>query len=434
MTTEELLRDALEDDAGASSVAAPWDEVRGRGARIRRRRRVAQGGLAAMTVIAIVLGVLAIAGVLSDGGGGTRRGVVATPTPAVGSNEIVVDRGDRIEIIDSTDGHVITTVASRIDSNPGGVSATPDGAAVVYTRQSSTGRCGSEIVEQPLTPGGRAHVIVGHAWDPLVSPDGQWVAYVMNESCESPGGASSADFLGITDLGNHRNYRPYEQELGDHPAKLDLLAWSPDSGRLLYNELRAFPDGSDQKTFVLTDPPLAGGLDQTPLTLSSPISAATYLSNDRLLVARPNGDRSEAIIVDATSGEDLGTRFTLGSGVAPSRLVSDPGGRGLLVLQPQGTLLIQHGTTFRVIGDGVFSVGWLPPPAPSADAVSVPNVIGLTRDEATGLLTRLGFDVTVFVAPGPAVPGSPTGEIVVSQSVVPGTPVAPGTDVDIYFR
>jgi hypothetical protein len=361
MTTEQLLRDALDADAGAPGAPSAWDEVRTRGVRLRRRRRAAQGAVAAVAVVAVAVGALALAGTFSDGGGTTRRGVVATPTPGA-SNEIVVDRGDRIEIIDSSDGHLITTVATGIDTNPGGVSVTPDGAAVVYTRQSSTGRCGSELVEQPLTPGARAHVIVGHAWNPLVSPDGHWVAYVMNESCESPGTQSGADFLGLTDLRTRANYRPYEQELGDHPSKLEPLAWSPDSGRLLYNELRAFPDGSDQKTFVLTYPPLAGGLDQTPLTLSSPISAATYLSDDRLLVARPNGNQSDTIIVDATSGEDLGRRFTLGGGAAPSQLASDAGGRGLLVVEPQGSLLVQRGSSFRVVEDGVASAAWLPPP------------------------------------------------------------------------
>ena len=113
---------------------ANWDGVRTRGTRIRRRRRAAHGAVALVSVVAIVAAVLAVAGTLSDGGSGTRRGVVATP-PGTLSDRIVIDRGDRVEVISAIDGHVISTVATGIDPNlSGGVSATPDGKAVVYTR------------------------------------------------------------------------------------------------------------------------------------------------------------------------------------------------------------------------------------------------------------------------------------------------------------
>ena len=187
--------------------------------------------MALVSVVAIVAGVLAVAGTFSDGGSGTRRGVVATP-PGPVTDHIVVDRGNRIEEISATDGHTLATLVTGIDSNPGGVSATPDGSAVVYTRRSAPPRCGSELVEHSSVDGSE-HVIVGHSWNPLVSPDGQWVAYVINDSCEGDH-PSGGGFVGLTNLRTGLNYRPFEQELGDHPGKPGLLAWSPGSDELVF--------------------------------------------------------------------------------------------------------------------------------------------------------------------------------------------------------
>jgi hypothetical protein len=359
MTTEQLLHDALHDDADEPTVPVPWDDVRGRGVRIRRRRRVGQGAVAAVAVVAVAAGALALVGAFSDGGGGTRRGVVATPTPGAATDDIVVDRGDRIEIIDATDGHVITTVATGIDTNPGGVSATPDGAAVVYTRQSSTGRCGSEVVEQPLTPGARAHVLVGHSWDPLVSPDGQWVAYVMNDSCESDH-PSGGDFIGLTNLHTGLNYRPFEQQLGDHPGKPALFGWSPDSSELVFLVNGQTWDG--RGLLALRDPPLAHGRDPESVRGGADVGAAAFLPNGHLLVARltSRGPRLPYEVVELDgAGNVVATRFR-GEGPVQS-MASDPSGTRLLVVRPDGGLLLEDATGApRVIATGVRSGAWLP--------------------------------------------------------------------------
>jgi hypothetical protein len=358
MTTEQLLRDALREDAGTTPLTTDWSGVLARGTKLRRRRRVAQGAVALVAGVAVTIGVLAVAGTFSDGGRGTRRGVVATPPGAV-SDRIAVDRGDRIDVISATDGHVVRTVTTVLGTNPGGVSVTPEGPAVVYMRPSSSGQCGPELVEQPLTAGGQTRVLVPFASDPLVSPDGHWVAYVMNESCARAGRALG-DFLGITDLRTGANYRPDEQSLGEHPAKLDLLAWSPDSGRVVYNEQRTFSDGSDEKTFVLTDPPLGNGAAPTPLPGSGPISAAAFLSNDRLLVAQPTGSGYELLVRDGASGRVVSTRFRSG-GASPSAMALDPSGSRLLLVRPDGTLFVQEGTGApRVIAHNVQSAAWLP--------------------------------------------------------------------------
>jgi hypothetical protein len=310
-----------------------------------------------VAVLALVAGAVTLAGIFSDGGTGTRRGVVATPPGAV-SDRIAVDRGDRIDVISATDGHVVRTVTAVLGTGPGGASVTPDGSAVVYSQLGLSGQC-PELIELPLAPGTRAHVVVPFASDPLVSPDGHWVAYAMNESCVGLG-LALPNFLGITDLRSGANYRPYEQELGDHPAKFDLLAWSPDSGRLLYNEQRAFPDGSDEKTFVLTDPPLGNGAAPTPLPGSGPISAAAFLSNDRLLVAQPTGSGYEVLVRDVASGQAVGARFRA-AGASPSAMALDPSGSRLLLVRPDGTLFVQEGTGApRVIAHDVQSAAWLP--------------------------------------------------------------------------
>jgi hypothetical protein len=357
MTTEQLLRDSLHEDAGTTPVPTDWNGVLTRGTKLRRRRRVTQGAVALATVVALTVGVLAAAGTFSDGGRGARRGVVATPPGAV-SDRIAVDRGDRIDVISATDGHVVKTVTAVLGTGPGGVSVTHDGSAVVYSQLSSTSQC-HELIELPLAPGARAHGVVPFASDPLVSPDGNWVAYVMNESCAS-GGRALGDFLGVTDLRSGANYRPDEQEIGAHPAKFDLLTWSPDSGRLLYNERRAFSDGSDEKTFVLTDPPLGNGAAPAPLPGSGPISAAAFLSNERLLVAQPTGSGYEVLVRDVASGRVVTARFRAG-GASPSEMALDPSGSRLLLVRPDGVLSIQEGTGApRVIAHGARSAAWVP--------------------------------------------------------------------------
>jgi PASTA domain/WD40-like Beta Propeller Repeat len=430
MTTDELLRDALRTDAERDPAPAPaaagWDGVRTRGAQIRRRRRGAQGAVALVSILAVAAGVLALAGTFAGGGGGTRRGVVATPPGGV-SDQIVVDRGDRIEVISATDGHVLRTLVSGIDSNPGGVSVTPDGTAVVYTRKSPAPRCGTELVEQPLD-GGAERVIVGHSWNPLVSPDGQWVAYVTDDSCES-GRPSAGAFLGLTGLRTGLNYRPYEQELGDHPAKLDLLAWSPDSTRLVYDEQRSFPDGSDQKTFEFSEPPLAKGAAQQEITVAGPVGGAAFLSDDRLVVSRGNGRRYEVLVTDFVSGRALRSRYAA-DGPTPSALALDPSGRRLLVTEPDGTLLVQEGVSDpRPIAHGAHGAAWLPAAKSTASSLTTPAVVGLSQADATQILTQLGFSVTILYTPGPT--SVDANRVVSQQSIAPGSSVPPGTVVAI---
>ncbi len=239
---------------------------------------------------------------------------------------------------------------------------TPDGKSVFYSQSqkpsdSPVCAANSRLVEQPIA-GGPARVVVGFAFDAMVSPDGQWLAYVMNESCAA--GTPSPDFLGLTNLKTGVNYRPYEQELGEHPAKIDVLGWSPGSNRLVYNEFRTFDDGSDQKTLVLDGLPFGkDSADQTPLPVPGLVSAATYLPDGHLLVALAAGNQYDVVELD-DAGNPVGKRFHA-AGPAPSTMALDPSGTRLLLTLPDGTLLVQDGRDGpRAIDHNTFGAAWLP--------------------------------------------------------------------------
>jgi hypothetical protein len=108
-----------------------------------------------------------------------------------------------------------------------------------------------------------------------------------------------------------------------------------------------------------------------------------------------------------------------------------------VITLPDESLLVQDGKNVpRVVASGVQSAVWLPaaagtPPNTATtvpSSVTVPDVIGLAQHQATGMLTRLGFNVVVNYSPGGTVRGPRT---VLAQSIAPGTSARPGTTVSL---
>ena len=279
----------------------------------------------------------------------------------------------------------------------------------------------------------------------MISPDGQWVAYVINDSCESPAGRLTGDFLGLTNLHSGQNYRPFEQELGDHPGKPGLLVWSPGSDELVFSVNGQTWD--QRGLLALTNLPLAKGDSPVSVPGGSNVGAATFAPNGHLLVAHiASRNPTPRYAVDELddSGHVLATRFE-GAGQAGS-IALDPSGTRLLVTQPDGTLLEQESTaapspcptssppcsvttgSTHVVADGVRSAAWLPTPKPTTTNAVVPNVVGLSQEAAEQNLTQLGFNVVVNFAPGSTTRGD---EVVLTQSIEAGTNASPGTAITI---
>ena len=252
--------------------------MQARGTQIRRRRRGAQGAVAIVSVVVIAAGALALAGTFDSGTG--RRGIVATPPGAV-SNEIVAGVNGQIEVLSADDGHVVRTLADGTDPSvdkQGNVYFTRTKALPPVSTPCNTDL--NQYVARVASTGGDPVSVVDNAAGALVSPDGHWLAY-GSWQCN---GDKLHLFLGLTDLRTGRNYRPFEQQFTAHPAKIGLLAWSPDSSELVF---AANGETWDQRGLMaLRDLPLAGGADPAQVPGGADVGGATFLPNGHLLAAR----------------------------------------------------------------------------------------------------------------------------------------------------
>jgi hypothetical protein len=113
---------------------------------------------------------------------------------------------------------------------------------------------------------------------------------------------------------------------------------------------------------ALRNPPLAHGGDPQTVPGGADVGAATFLPDGHLLVTRAisRGPRLPYEVVELDDdGRVVATRFR-GEGFVQS-IASDPSGTRLLVVQPDGALLVDDGTgTPRPIADHVQGAAWLP--------------------------------------------------------------------------
>ena len=315
----------------------------------------------------------------------------------------------QIEVLSADDGHVVRTLADGTDPSvdkQGNVYFTRTKALPPVSTPCNTDL--NQYVARVASTGGDPVSVVDNAAGALVSPDGHWLAY-GSWQCN---GDKLHLFLGLTDLRTGRNYRPFEQQFTAHPAKIGLLAWSPDSSELVF---AANGETWDQRGLMaLRDLPLAGGADPAQVPGGADVGGATFLPNGHLLAARATdpGRAYDVVELDG-SGNVIGTRFS-GAGFVPS-LALDPSGQRLLVTFPNGSLSVQEGTEQpRAVAPKVQGAAWLP-----AAPVGVGDVVA-EQDNSIVMLSAVDGHVTRTIAadaaPGTGVAVTPDGSTVVYRA------------------
>jgi Tol biopolymer transport system component len=357
---EDRLRDALQSQAPRRAPTdGSWDDVRDRARHLHRRRRFAQSAVALVTVIAVLLGVLAVAGTFE---GNTDHAVVATPSGADGE---IVAALDRRIVVMTADGEILRTVIDDVDIAGGTISTSPDGRFVYFGRSlPCTNGIGDyvEPVRVALSGGDPQRVDsvtfpidgkdVGSNAEPLVSPDGHWVAFDMfMPACGARAPNAGAAIAG-TDTG------------GVLSVPGIPLAWSPDSAHVLWK--------NNVTIFQVTVPASLdlSAIDATrsqPVDWTAPdITAVAYTRDGEVLVARGVlGTRSDYSVSDLANN----VRYTA-PGPTAQTIALDARDR-LLARLDDGTLQVQEGNARpRTIGVGVRAAAWLPtaaaaPPVPT---------------------------------------------------------------------
>jgi hypothetical protein len=273
---------------------------------------------------------------------------------------------DRV-LLARSDGSVAVTSAAGTevewspDGRVEGVSATPDGREGVLARQVGE-RCSEHDgsfqpqIDRVDLDRRTSTRIVGGSSSPAVSPDGRWVAYGIE--CDGIE-------LGITDLRTGENYRPAflsPEGSSRERTRVEPLGWSPDSRQVVYRV--TFTDGGPPGYFAGAFPPVVDPGDERlgALPWEHGLSAATFVGDDEVAVARDEPDGSVVRAWRLGSGEELAeapTLFRLDEAIRS--LVADPTGRHLLVLTEDGDLLRwSTGDAAPVrLAEGVTAAAWL---------------------------------------------------------------------------
>ncbi|MEX2256762.1 MAG: hypothetical protein WEC34_15085, partial [Acidimicrobiia bacterium] len=320
MAIDDLLRESLRGEPTALADPDGWDDVRARGASIRRRRSIGRGATAVVTAAALVVGVLLV--VDRDD---TRREVATAPS----SSDIVAALDDgRVVVLDSDDGRVLRTLftSSGGEGWANGLSAAPDGS--IYL--------GLHTPPQPPTcasadPPQIVHIDGSGNWlgegivgmQPLVSPDGRYVAYAGSDAPADACGPFTN--LVVRDVKTGTEHRIE----GDGKASfIAPRAWSSDSRKLAYYT-EALPDITLREVDVS-----AGGLNAPDRTTEVLGNGFSYLPDGSLISAYP-GAGSHIAVVDRETGQ-AGRVVT--DTEAPSAFLNatDPTGTRFLLTGPLG--------------------------------------------------------------------------------------------------
>lgn len=363
MNDEDKLRAALHADTPHVEVdPGGWDVVRERGRSIHRRRWTVRTGLAVVAVIAIVFGIAFVTGTFDRA---ASRSITATPTPAGNDQgDIVATLDHSIVVLSLHDGHVVVvrTIVDGLDAL-GSVAVSPDGRTVYYThdvRTCSDGRqIGGGIAEVPMT-GGTPVEVLAPASDPIISPDGRWLAY-SSGNCESP------QVVGVRSLSGSTTVQEEHSDGPNSTGPAMPVSWSANSQQLFYL-------GDEGDLYRLDGIPQPSGPPTNLTTGIGPISAATTTPDGHVLIARQEANTYIIQHFDPVPrGIDM--RF-VGIGPTPTAMSLDANDRLLLRFSggADGSLSVQDGSSTDQSGPsagqpgtdlphlihGVHGAAWIP--------------------------------------------------------------------------
>ncbi len=391
MTPEDRLRRALRSSAPpATTDPATWNRVTKRSRALRAQRRLLGSTVALVAVVALTLGVLAATGSFDSG---ASRSIVATPSPTgtTAQGDVVAALDHSIVVLSSTDGRVVRTLVDGLD-HVGTVAVSPDGSTVYYSHSVRTcldGRVlgAGEIARVPIS-GGTPESLLGGATDPLISPDGRWMAYSLGD-CTTPGGVH----VGVLDLSTRAHYWPLDGTADTEHAVPH--SWAADSQSLLYL-------GGQGDVFRLDGIPTPTGSPTNLTPGIDPVTAATFTHDGKVLIAR---QQANTYMVQHFDPEPRGIdiRF-IAEGQSPTAMTFDTGDR-LLLRAADGSLSVQQGTVVgsgtsadipdavlpQLVRGGVHGAAWLPrvtnpPPATAAPATTLPATTPTTTSTSSNVV------------------------------------------------
>ena len=287
--------------AGSEAAAqALFEEAR----RLRRRRYWRWG-----TLIAFV-GVVAALFVATYGHTGGSRSAplraqnepTTTPRTAKIPPKVVVWRNFRIEVVSSTTGRLIRTLApdaglNRFTPQP---AVSPGGTVYFDEAHNVNGIPGEQILSVPLSGGKVTVVADGH--DPAASPDGHLLAYLTYDISNVGEGLVVKDLrTGTTMIWRYSMTGP----------DITGLSWSPDSRAVSFTATTPTPDNRSLTigAWVLSVSTPSGSLDEARrIPLPSGMAWAGYVNAvDGIGVTQQRGGTRQSStfglsVVDARTG------------------------------------------------------------------------------------------------------------------------------------
>lgn len=377
--TEELLREALRDEAGdTTSAPDAWDGIVAAGIG-RSRGRNLRWSAAAVAAVAGVSALAALGVVLTDeDDAGQRVGTegpatttettgdaVTTTAPDPGNERpeqaFVISVGNRLSQFNTAAGQTERPLYDReVDEATGagrlgGLSLAPDGT-VWFSMAGAPGDCASfGVYRHTIDTVGPEQVAVGAA--PAVSPDGRLLAYAAYSGAHGgPDGEfyGCANTLVVRDLvsGAERVWLPAVdgyQEL----AAITRISWAPDSRRLIYDL------NYEGSSVALLDTEVPGGLGQASMPLATGDVEVESLRSPVWLAG------SDEVVVLAGEGTLLRVNVAteavaeVARSMASYGLDADATGRHLLLTETDGTLVAvaPDGNT-EVLAEGFAEAVW----------------------------------------------------------------------------
>lgn len=306
------------------------------------------------------------------------------------------ERGVWVSRIDGSEAVRLTEATPNGDENP---VWSPDGGVIVFSRN----RVGHHELFTINADGSNLTQItsndIGQDAEPAWSPDGSSIVFTRNS-----GGPIDLWIVG-TDGSTERQLTQFEDQSGSPPSDPD---WSPDGARIVF---AAAPPGADREDVTLPPRDLwaidADGTNLTRLTDTPEDDINPRWSPDgKAILFQASASRDPA-------GVDLRGRYSLS-------LLELPTGRMRSLQAPTGSLFDTAGLQW-LRQQGVDT----PEPA----TVTVPDVTGLSREQAVAQLESLGLIIQVAVTAAEDIPEG----LVASQDPAPGTSVDAGTNVMIVI-